>query len=167
MAGGATAVHANKIWLVSGAIVILNFHRKSMPRMGPATAAGKKLEVNILPRNWTVLVMKPQEGICFPICSLEKGTRWVAVEEQGIMLNVAPVSTKNLSFINSSVRKIKPVSAGKCMEVAVACAGFAAKLVKARQLFSFPTSCKVLHTCGLLHGSNCDTCTCHCRGFEN
>jgi hypothetical protein len=73
LAGGAAAVQANKIWLVSGAIVILNFRRKSMPRMGPATAACKKLEVNILPRDWTVLVMKPQEGICFPFAPLRRG----------------------------------------------------------------------------------------------
>jgi hypothetical protein len=37
------------IWLVSGAKVILNFLNKSMPRMGPAAAACKKLEVKGLP----------------------------------------------------------------------------------------------------------------------
>jgi hypothetical protein len=37
------------IWLVSGATVILNLLKKSMPRMGPATAACKKLEVKSLP----------------------------------------------------------------------------------------------------------------------
>jgi hypothetical protein len=40
---------ANMIWLASGAKVILNFLKKSMPRMGPATAACKKLEVKSLP----------------------------------------------------------------------------------------------------------------------
>jgi hypothetical protein len=44
---------------------------------------------------------------------------------QGIMLKVAPVSTKNLSLVNSSVRKISPVLAGKFIAVAVACAGMA------------------------------------------
>jgi hypothetical protein len=35
---------AKCIWLVSGATVTLNFLRKSMPRMGPATAACKNCE---------------------------------------------------------------------------------------------------------------------------
>ncbi len=48
-AGGAVAVQANRIWLVSGATVILNFLKKSLPRMGPATAACKKLAVKSLP----------------------------------------------------------------------------------------------------------------------
>jgi hypothetical protein len=38
-ADGATAVQAKSIWLVSGATVTLNFLRKSMTRMGPATEA--------------------------------------------------------------------------------------------------------------------------------
>jgi hypothetical protein len=40
-AGKAAAVQANCIWLMSGATVTLNFLKKSMPRMGPATAACK------------------------------------------------------------------------------------------------------------------------------
>jgi hypothetical protein len=49
-------------------------------------------------------------------------------------------------------------NAGKCFDVAVACAGIAAESVKARRLFSFLTRCKVLHTCRPLHCSNnCDT----------
>jgi hypothetical protein len=91
--------------------------------MGPATAACKKPEVNILPWNWTVSVMKPQEGICFPFAPLRRGPDGLLFEEQGIMLNVAPVSTKNLSFVNLSVRKIKQASTEKCMAVAVASAG--------------------------------------------
>jgi hypothetical protein len=90
-------------------------------------------------------------GDWFFICSLERGPDGLLLEEQGIMLNVAPVSTKNLSFVNSSMRKIKPASAGKCMSVAVTCAGIVAKPVNALWLFSFPTSCKVLHTCRSLH----------------
>ncbi len=45
----AAAVQANCIWLVSGETVTLNFLKKSMPRMGPATAACKKLAVKNLP----------------------------------------------------------------------------------------------------------------------
>jgi hypothetical protein len=83
------------------------------------------------------------------------------------MLNVAPVSTKYLSSVNSPVRKIKRASAGKCMAVAVVCPGIAAEAVKARRLSSLPTRCKVLHTCRPLRCSNCDNCTHHCWGFDN
>jgi hypothetical protein len=37
--GGWPPVQANSTWLVSGATVILNFLKKSMPRMGLATVA--------------------------------------------------------------------------------------------------------------------------------
>jgi hypothetical protein len=40
---------------------------------------------------------------------------------QGTILNVAPVSTKYLSSVNSSVKKMRPAFAGKCMALAVAC----------------------------------------------
>ncbi len=43
--GEAAAVQANCIWLMSGATVTLIFLKKSMPRMGPATAACKKVDV--------------------------------------------------------------------------------------------------------------------------
>ncbi len=46
---------------------------------------------------------------------------------QGTMLKVASVSTKYLSLVNSSVRKIKPALAGKCIAMAVACVGKAAE----------------------------------------
>jgi hypothetical protein len=38
----AATVQANRTWLVSGTTLTLNFLRKSMPKMGPATAACKK-----------------------------------------------------------------------------------------------------------------------------
>jgi hypothetical protein len=41
------------------------------------------------------------------------------------MFKVAPVSTKYLSFVNSSVKKINPALAGKCIAMAVACVGMA------------------------------------------
>jgi hypothetical protein len=47
--GEAAAVQANCIWLISGETVTLNFLKKSMPRMGSATAACKKLDVKSLP----------------------------------------------------------------------------------------------------------------------
>ncbi len=48
-AGEAAAAQANCIWLMSGETLTLNFLKKSMPRMGPATAACKKLAVKSLP----------------------------------------------------------------------------------------------------------------------
>jgi hypothetical protein len=53
-ADGAAAVQAKCIWLVSGATVTLNVLRKSMPKIGPATAACKNCEEKSLPWNWTV-----------------------------------------------------------------------------------------------------------------
>jgi hypothetical protein len=50
--------------------------------MGTATAALKKLEVNIFPWNWTVLEMKPQEGIGFPFALLRMGPDRLLLEEQ-------------------------------------------------------------------------------------
>ncbi len=47
--GEAAAVQANCIWLISGTTVTLNFLKKLMPRMGPATAACRKLAVKSLP----------------------------------------------------------------------------------------------------------------------
>jgi hypothetical protein len=72
-AGEATAVQANCIWLISGATVTLNFLSKSMPRMGLATVACKKLDVKSWPWNCTVFLMKPQEGMVCPSAPLSKG----------------------------------------------------------------------------------------------
>jgi hypothetical protein len=65
--------------------------------------------------------MKPQEGIGCPSAPLRRGPNGLEFLVQGTMLNVAPVSTKYLSFVNSSVKKIRPALAGKCIAVAVAC----------------------------------------------
>ncbi len=48
-AAGAVALQANNTRLASGATVILNFLKKSMPRMGPATVACKNFAVESLP----------------------------------------------------------------------------------------------------------------------
>jgi hypothetical protein len=57
---------------------------------------------------------------------------------QRTILNVAPVTTKYLSFVNSSIRKMRPAFAGKCMAVAMACVDSATKPVRVWQSFSFP-----------------------------
>jgi hypothetical protein len=65
--------------------------------------------------------MKPQEGIGCPSAPLRRGPDGLVFLEQGTMLSVAPVSTKYLSFVSSSVKKMRPALVGKCMAVAVAC----------------------------------------------
>jgi hypothetical protein len=71
--------------------------------------------------------MKPYEGIGCPSAPLRRGADGLAFWLQGTMLSVAPVSTKYLSFVNLSVRKINPAFAGKCIAVAVACVRMAAE----------------------------------------
>jgi hypothetical protein len=66
---------------------------------------------------------------------------------QGTMLKVAPVSTKYLSLVNSSVKKIKPAFAGKCMSVAVACVGKATEPKGVRWRISFLTKNRAKCTC--------------------
>jgi hypothetical protein len=87
--GEAAAVQANCIWLISRATVTLNFLKKSMPRMGPATAACNKLDVKSLPRNCTVFLMKPQEGMVCPSAPLSRGPDGLEFWFQGTMLKVA------------------------------------------------------------------------------
>jgi hypothetical protein len=158
-AGEAVAVQANCIWLISGATVALNFLKKSLPRMGPATAACKKLDVKSLPWNCTVFLMKPQEGMVCPSAPLSRGPDGLKFWLQGTMLKVAPVSTKYLSFVSSSVRKMSPALAGKCIALAVACAGLAAEPKMVWGQNSFPTKRRVEHTCELYWHSNCEICT--------
>jgi hypothetical protein len=49
LAGRASAEQANCIWLISGETMTSNFLKKSMPRMGLATAACRKAYVKSLP----------------------------------------------------------------------------------------------------------------------
>jgi hypothetical protein len=49
MAGEAAAELANCIWLISGETMTLNFLKKSMPRVGLATASCRKVDVKSLP----------------------------------------------------------------------------------------------------------------------
>jgi hypothetical protein len=87
-------------------------------------------------------------GDRLPICPFELGTRWtLEFWLQGTMLKVAPVSTKYLSLVSSSVKKMSPALAGKCITVAVACAGLATEPKMVRQQTSFPTKHRVKHTC--------------------
>ncbi len=108
--------------------------------------------------------MKPQEGIGCPSAPLRRGQDGLAFWLQGTMLSVAPVSTKYLSFVNFSVRKINPALAGIC--IAVACVGLAAKPKVARRQASFLTKHRAEPTCEPYGRNNCEICTRHCQGFE-
>ncbi len=136
----------------------LNFLKKSMSRMRPATVACKKLAVKSL--------MKPQEGKGCPSAPFRRGPHGLEFWLQGTTLKVAPVSTKYLSFVNSSVKKINPALAGKCMAMAVACVGLAAERKVVWRQASFPTKHRADHTCEPYGRSNCEIYTRHCQGFE-
>jgi hypothetical protein len=82
------------------------------------------------------------------------------------MLRVAPVSTKYLSFVNLSVRKINPAFAGKCIVMAVACVELAAELKVVRRHASFPTNNRADRTCKPYGRNNCGIYTRQCQGFE-
>jgi hypothetical protein len=108
--------------------------------------------------------MNSQESMGCPSAPLRRGPDELEFDEQGIMLKVAPVSTKNLSLVNSSVRKISPALAGKFIAVAVACAGMAAEPGKVRQHLSFPRKYRVQYTCVLCWSNSCEICTRHWQG---
>jgi hypothetical protein len=110
--------------------------------------------------------MKPQEGMVCPYAPLSRGPDGVEFWLQGTMLKVAPVSTKYLSFVSLSIRKMSLALAGKCIAVAVACAGLAAEPKMVQRQTSFPTKHRVEHTCEPYWHSNCEICTRHCQGSE-
>ncbi len=85
---------------------------------------------------------------------------------QGTILNVGPVSTKYLSRVNSSVKKMSPAFAGKCMAVVVAFAGVITEPVRVWWLFSFLTKRRVKYTCEPCEQSSCEIYTRHCQGCE-
>ncbi len=75
----------------------------------------------------------------WPSAPLSRGPDGLEFWLQGTMLKVAPVSTKYLSLVNLSVKKIKPAFAGKCIAMAVACVGKAAEPKEVRwQLVFWP-----------------------------
>ncbi len=84
---------------------------------------------------------------------------------QGTMLRVAPVSTKYLSFVNLSVRKINPAFARKCIAVAMTCVGLAAEPKVVRRHAIFPIKNRAGRTCSPYWHNNCEICTLHCQDF--
>ncbi len=91
--------------------------------------------------------MKPQERMGWPSAPFRMGPDGLEFWLQGTMLKVALVSTKYLSLVNSSVKKIKPVFAGKCIAVAVACVVKAAEPKDVWRQASFPTKNRAKCTC--------------------
>jgi hypothetical protein len=128
----AAAVQAKRTWLVSGATVTLNFFKELSPMGNETSHSG----LQIIKFSWKLNSFsgKTQEGICKPFAPLRRGPDDFFLGWWGTMLNVAPVSTKYLSLVSSSVRKIKLELVGKCAAVTVACVGIeAAELGNARQ----------------------------------
>jgi hypothetical protein len=109
--------------------------------------------------------MNPQEGLGWPSAPLRRGPDGLEFWLQGTMLKVAPVSTRYLSLVSSSVRKINPALAGKCIAVAVVCVRMAGEPKWVRQLFSFSTKHSVQHTCEPCGRSSCEIYRCHCQWF--
>jgi hypothetical protein len=77
-------------------------------------------------------------GIGNPFAPLRIGPDGLVPERCGMMLNVAPVSTKKLSLVSSSFKNIKPAFVRNDIAVAghMDLAGHRAG--KARRLFQFP-----------------------------
>jgi hypothetical protein len=63
------------------------------------------------------------------------------------MLKVDPVSTKYMSFVILSVKKIKTALAGKCIAIVVACVGKAAEPKEVWQQISFLTKNRAERSC--------------------
>jgi hypothetical protein len=87
------------LWLISGTTVTVNFLKKSMLRMGPATAACKKVDVKGLPWNCVVFLMKPQEGIGCSSAPWRRVPNGLEFWLQETILKIAPVSTRYLSLV--------------------------------------------------------------------
>ncbi len=100
LAGGAAAEQANCIWLISGETMTLNFLNKSMPRMVPATAACRNVDVKSL--------LKPQEGMGWPSAPLRRAP--VGLEYQ-IPIIGQFVSQKNQASV---CRKMHSRGSGMC-----------------------------------------------------
>jgi hypothetical protein len=90
---------------------------------------------------------KTPRGDGLALCPFKKGQVGLEFWLQGTMLKVAPVSTKYLSLVSSSVKNIKPAFAGKCKAVTVACVEKAAEPKGVRRQISFPTKNRAECTC--------------------
>jgi hypothetical protein len=107
LAGGAAAEQANCILLISGETVTLKFLKKSMPRMGPATTACRKVDIKSFLWNCTVFLIKPQEGMGCPSAPLRRGPDGLEFWLQGTLLKVAPESPNTCHW---SIRQFKKSS---------------------------------------------------------
>jgi hypothetical protein len=110
--------------------------------------------------------MNPQEGMGCLSSPLRRGPDGLEFRLQGTMLKVAPVSNKYLLLVSSSVRKINPALAGKCIAVAVACVGMASEPKGVQRQFSFPTKHRLKHSCEPCGHNNCEIYKRHCQAFE-
>jgi hypothetical protein len=90
---------------MSGETVTLNFLKKSMPRMGPATAACKKPGCKKFALELYSFFNETLRGDRLPIYPFEKGTRWAGILLQGTMLNVAQYEPNTCHLSIRQLRK--------------------------------------------------------------
>ncbi len=83
---------------MAGIIESSNFARKSMPRIGVATAASKKSNSKLWSAKQTVRRRRPQAGIGLPLALTRCGPVGGAELECGRIEIDAPESTKNLKL---------------------------------------------------------------------
>ena len=116
----------------------LNSARKSAPRMGKATPACRKFQVNCWPPILTDRRMDPQQGMGLPLALVRAGPVAGAVDWCGITEYTAPVSTRKDRFDSFSTRiKRRPGGPGPAVTA------------PAVRPTSFPCSCRRPghHTC--------------------
>ena len=103
-----------------GLIVSSNFAKKSIPSMGVATSASKKLKRKGWPLKRTAMLRKPQAGIVEPLAPIRCGPVDVVEDLNGKMESEAPESTKNFKLLAESCKKIRFLAGMKDTAVAVA-----------------------------------------------
>jgi hypothetical protein len=130
-----------------------------MPRMGQATAC-RKVDVKSLPRNCTVFLIKPQEGISWPSAPLRRGPDGLEIWLQGTMLKVAPVSTK-IPIIGQFVSQKNQASVcGKMHSRGSGMCGKSRRTERGSAARNAPVPVRPIGVVIVKF------CTCHCQGFE-
>ena len=96
-----------------------NFLKKSNPKIGVATLAKRKSWVYCCEPNVTVCFWNPQVGIWAPFAPISFGPSGVSEEVKGMMLSVAPESTKKFNLLWGSLKNNNPEPCEKDIAVAV------------------------------------------------
>ncbi len=103
---------------LAGIIESSNLARKSMTRIGVATADSKKSNSKLWPEKQTVPRRRPHAGICLPLAPTRCRPMGGAELECSRIEMDAPESTKNFKLVRESWRKIKLFVGKEDMDVA-------------------------------------------------